>query len=147
MTIDESIKLAEDEISEVFNNKTGVFNAPSVDTGKLGEIVGKCPACGKNVVRGNYNYGCFGYKEGCTFKMGISICKKEIPIYEAKRLLCEGATGKLTGFISKSGKRFDARLIVRDKEVVFDFPERAEPEKKKKTSTKKKAPAKGKAKE
>ena len=142
MTIDESIKLAEDEISQVFSNKSGVFNAPAVDTGKLGEIVGKCPACGKNVIRGNYNYGCYGYKDGCNFKMGISICKKEIPIFEARRLLAEGATTKLTGFISKSGKRFDARLIVRDNEVVFDFPEREEPDKKKKTAKKKTAKAK-----
>ncbi len=123
MSIDESIKLAKDEISQVFENKNNPFTPPPTDTGKLGEIVGKCPACGKNVIRGNASYGCFGFKEGCTFKMGVNICKKEIPIAEARRLLSEGATSLLRGFISKNGKRFDGRLALKDNQVVFDFPD------------------------
>ena len=124
MTVDDSIKLAKDEIASVFENKNNPFSAPAADTGKLGQIVGKCPLCGRNVIRGRYNYGCFGFSDGCTFKMGVSICKKDIPITEAQRLLAEGATAPLRGFISKSGKRFDGRLIIKDGEVVFDFPQK-----------------------
>ena len=124
MTIDESVRLAEDEIRTVFENKRDPFTAPPTDTDRLGEIVGKCPKCGKNVIRGNTSYGCYGFKEGCDFKMGVTICKKEIPISEARRLLEFGTTSNLRGFISKSGKRFDGKLIIKDKEVVFDFPER-----------------------
>ena len=121
MTVEESVRLAEKEIRSVFENNSGAFSAPPADTGKYGEIVGKCPLCGKNVIRGKYNYGCYGFKDGCDFKMGVSICKRDIPISEARRLLAEGKTAKLTGFISKTGKRFDASLILKDGIVVFDF--------------------------
>ena len=60
---------------------------PKVDTGAYGEIVGACPVCGRNVVRGKYNFGCMGYSDGCKFKMGINICKRDIPIMEISRLL------------------------------------------------------------
>lgn len=122
MTVDESVKLAEREIKEIFDNsKRAVDNMPKVDTGKLGEIVGKCPRCGKNVIRGRQNYGCMGYTDGCEFKMGVTICHREIPISEAKRLFAEGKTGKLNGFISKRGKPFSGKLALKDGDVVFEF--------------------------
>ena len=122
MTVDESVKLAEREIKEIFDNsKRAVDNMPKVDTGKLGEIVGKCPRCGKNVIRGRQNYGCMGYTDGCEFKMGVTICHREIPISEAKRLFAEGKTGKLNGFISKRGKPFSRQLALKDGDVVFEF--------------------------
>ena len=121
MSIEQSIRLAEDEIASVFKNKENGFENENVDTGKYGEIVGKCPLCGKNVIRGKYNYGCYGFKDGCEFKMGVSICRKEIPISEARRLLAEGTTAKLRGFISKAGKRFDGKLVLKDGNVGFDF--------------------------
>ncbi len=120
MTVDESVKLAEREIAEVFNNKNNA-PPPPVDTGKYGEIVGVCPLCGKNVVRGQYSYGCMGYKEGCDFKMGINICKRDIPISEARRLLATGTTAKLTGFISKKGRLFGGRLVLKDGKISFAF--------------------------
>ncbi len=118
MTVEESVKLAEGEIAAIF--KSAPRTQPA-DTGKYGEIVGKCPLCGKNVVRGKYNYGCMGYSEGCEFRMGINICKKDIPILEVKRMFAEGSTSKLYGFISKGGKQFSARLVIKDGTVGFDF--------------------------
>ena len=126
ITVADGVSLAEREIAEIFARDTGENITPENDmnTGCFGDIVGKCPLCGRNVIRGRYNYGCFGFSDGCTFKMGVSICKKDIPITEAQRLLAEGATAPLRGFISKSGKRFDGRLIIKDGEVVFDFPQK-----------------------
>ena len=121
MSVDDSVKLAEREIKEIFDNSSKVASAPPADTGKVGEIVGKCPLCGKNVIRGRQNYGCMGYTDGCQFKMGITICHRDIPITEARRLLAEGKTAKLSGFISKKGRFFSGRLALRDGEVVFDF--------------------------
>ena len=122
MTVEDSVKLAEAEISEVFER--GGANVPvveGVDTGKYGDLVGACPACGKAVVRGKYSYGCTGFADGCKFRVGINICRRDIPIEEARRLLAEGATIKLGGFISKNGKRFDARLVLKDNNAVFNF--------------------------
>ena len=122
MTVGDSVALAEAEIAEVF--KKGGGTPPvlvGVDTGKYGEIVGKCPLCGRNVVRGKYSYGCMGFEDGCSFRVGVNICKRDIPISEVRRLLAEGATETMTSFISKNGKYFKARLILKDGNAVFDF--------------------------
>ena len=121
MSIDSAVKLAEGEIAAIFNNKANNPEMPLVDTGKYGEIVGVCPVCGRNIVRGKFNYGCMGYNDGCKFKMGINICKRDIPISEVRRLLATGETAKLNRFISKKGKFFEAKLVLKDGEVGFDF--------------------------
>lgn len=121
MTVDESVDLAKREIAEVFSDKYNNPPMPKVDTGKLGQIVGQCPLCKRNVVRGKYNYGCMGYSDGCGFKMGVNICRRDIPISEAARLLATGGTALLTDFVSKNGKRFKAKLVLKDGEVTFKF--------------------------
>ncbi|HBJ18312.1 MAG TPA: DNA topoisomerase III [Clostridiales bacterium] len=122
MSVDDSVKIAEDEIAEIF--KSGAAQEASLgdlDTGKLGEIVGTCPLCGKSVIRGNNAYGCMGYKEGCTFRVGTSICHRPIPKSEVSRLLATGSTAWLRGFVSKNGKSFEGKLVLKDGEVKFSF--------------------------
>lgn len=122
MTVEESVSLAESEIAAVFNKGAGgVTEIKGVDTGKYGEIVGACPICKKNVVRGKFSYGCMGFEDGCKFRVGINICRRDIPIDEVRRLLTEGATNTINGFISKNGRYFDARLVIKDQGAVFDF--------------------------
>ena len=122
MTVDESVELAKREISEVFEN--GAKNSTpvqNVDTGKLGQIAGACPLCGRNVIRGKFSYGCMGYSDGCEFKIGVNICKRDIPINEISRLLATGETATLDGFISKKFKRFKAKLVLNKDKVEFKF--------------------------
>jgi DNA topoisomerase-3 len=121
MSVAESVGLAEREIAEIFKRGGSSTIAQNTDTGSYGEIVGVCPVCGKNVVRGKMNYGCMGYNDGCAFRVGINICKKSIPITEVRRLLATGATTKMGGFISKNGKRFEGKLVIKDGAAVFSF--------------------------
>ncbi len=122
MSVEESVRLAEEEIAEVFNKgRDGIIEVANVDTGKYGDIVGKCPVCSRDVVRGKFSYGCLGFDEGCKFRVGINICRRDIPIDEVRRLLTDGFTSMLDGFISKNGKRFDGRLVLRDGNAVFNF--------------------------
>ena len=121
MSVDDSVKLAESEIAEVFRGSTAAFTPPKINTGSYGEIVGPCPLCSRNVVRGKTSYGCMGYTEGCEFRLGITICKKDISINEARRLLTEGKTSKISGFVSKKGTFFSGNLVLKGGEVVFDF--------------------------
>ena len=133
MSVDESVALAKKEIGRIFAE--GEKNAlPPEDTGELGEIMGLCPKCGAHVIRGNRAYGCMGYKEGCDFKVGLTICARTIPKTAVQALLATGKTPKLRGFISKTGRPFDGALVLREGEAVFDFAKPPEP---------KKAPAKG----
>ncbi len=125
MTVEESVELAEKEIDEIFRS---VSEPPERDrdTGFYGDIVGKCPVCGKDVIRGRYGYGCTGYKEGCKFRFGAYICKRAISLSNAKLLLSEGQTSVIEGFTSKNGKLFNGRLKLADgengeKKIVFDF--------------------------
>jgi hypothetical protein len=62
-----------------------------------------------------------GYSDGCTFKMGVTICKRDIPFTEAARLLATGETLLLTDFVSKNGKRFKAKLVLKGGDVGFKF--------------------------
>ncbi len=122
MSVEESVRLAEDEIAEVFKKGSdGVFEVQNVDTGKYGDVVGKCPICSRDILRGKFSYGCSGFDEGCSFRVGINICRRDIPIDEVRRLLSEGATSMLDGFISKNGKRFEGRLVIKDGNAVFNF--------------------------
>ena len=122
MTVDESVELAKKEISEVFRNgERNSSPVENVDTGKPGQIAGKCPLCGRNVIRGKFNYGCIGYTDGCEFRIGVNICKRDIPINEISRLLATGQTATLDGFISKKFKRFKAKLVLNKNKVEFKF--------------------------
>lgn len=121
MSEEDSVKLAEHEISEIFRNGGTSSVAAPIDTGRLGEIVGTCPICQKNVIRGKSGYGCMGYKEGCNFRIGLTICKKTVPISEIKRLFATGSTAKLSGFVSKGGKLFSAKLVMKENNVSFSF--------------------------
>ena len=121
ISVDDAVKKAENEISDIFKSG-GTSPIPSlVNTGKLGEIAGPCPLCGKSVIRGNTSYGCIGYKDGCGFRLGVSICKKTIPINEVRRLLFEGKTAKMRGFMSKKGNQFEAYLALENGKAVFKF--------------------------
>jgi TPR repeat protein len=64
ISIFDSVKMAQDEIAEVFKND------PNQGTGFYGDKVGECPLCGSDVIRGVYNYGCSAYSKdskGCSF--------------------------------------------------------------------------------
>ncbi len=120
--IKDSVEIAKEEIKKVFA-KDAAPPERDKDTGFFGDTAGVCPLCGKEVKRNRFGYGCEGYKEGCIFKIGGTICQREISIANVKRLLETGKTYKIQGFISKkSGKSFDACLkLDEEKKVVFDF--------------------------
>lgn len=85
------------------------------------EVIGKCPVCGKDIVKLKWGYGCLGYKEGCKFTIPAEIAGKKINEKQAIMLLEKGKTSTIKGFKSKSGKLFDAALKVSGGKVEFDF--------------------------
>lgn len=121
MSVAESVGLAEQEIGKVFQRREMPIELDT-DTGLYGDEVGICPICGNKVVKGKYGYGCLGYKEGCKFRINSYICNRTISISNARRLLKDGTTAQIEGFISKSGKPFKAKLrLDEEKRIVFDF--------------------------
>lgn len=120
MTVDGCIDIAKSEINEILRH-TDVTAEEDTDIGFAGDTVGTCPLCKNEVIRGRYGYVCRGFKDGCGFKISLEICRRTIPLSAAKALLQSGSTAKLKGFVSKSGKPFDAKLKLSDGKAVFDF--------------------------
>lgn len=116
MTIDESVKMAENEIRQVFETDK---NAGS---GFYGDVIGKCPKCEKNVARGRYSYACEDFPDKCDFKINLRILGCPVPKEQAAKLLTNGKTDKMNFTSLKTGKVFSSSLkLDENKKVVFDF--------------------------
>lgn len=121
MQIADSVALAQKEISAVFV-RTNQPPETDSDDGFIGDIAGKCPLCGRDVVRTRFGYGCTGYKDGCKFTVSNVILGRTISINNVRRLLSEGKTAKIDGFVSKrTGNKFSAQLKLENGRAVFDF--------------------------
>ena len=98
---------------------------------KQKEEVGKCPVCGGPVLEGKKNYYCTN--RGCSFAIWketrfLSSMKKTISKKMAGDLLAKGKTHVKDFFSAKTGKTFEADLLmsVDDGRVSFslEFPQR-----------------------
>ena len=121
MSVRDSVRLAENEIRQVFDIQAGGLD-PKSDIGFDGDHVGICPICGRAVRRVRNFYGCDGYRDGCKFSVNLMICKRMIPLAQVQKLLSEGRTDLIDGFVSpKSGKQFQAMLVLKDGRAVMEF--------------------------
>ena len=126
MSVRDSVRLAESEIAKVFSVQAELSPTDDRNTGFFGDVVGLCPLCGKELRRQRNFYGCSGYKDGCRFSVNIAICKRVISLTQLQKLLTEGKTDLLDGFISpRTGKSFDAILKLENGKTVFEFPPRS----------------------
>jgi DNA topoisomerase-3 len=99
--------------------------------------LGPCPRCGAEtgeIIRENSKaYGCTSWKSreetGCGFVIWKRVASRTLTPEVARQLIEEGKTKEvLSGFRSKAGKPFRARLVLNDEgKVEFDFPVRTRP--------------------
>ena len=131
IAVSESVALAEKEIREVFSaNDATLPPEEDVNTGCVGDVVGKCPLCQGEIRRTTFGYGCSEYKnKGCRFSVREYICGRAVSLSNMKLLLETGKSSVIKGFVSpKSGKSFDCALALDRNGVKFDF-EREAPKK------------------
>jgi DNA topoisomerase III len=92
------------------------------------EPVGKCPKCGNQVFENGMNYVCekaVGPGRTCDFKTGAVILQQPIEKAQVAKLLSEGKTDLLKGFVSKkTGRKFEAFLVFKEGKVSFEFAPR-----------------------
>lgn len=120
-SIDEIIKIAEDEIKQIINQKV---DTSSINTSveKEIEIIGQCPICKQNIFEGSKSYYCSSYKEGCKFTIWKTFAGKKLSITNIKDLLTQGATKEIKGFKSKTGRPFNANLVLDNEgKIMFNF--------------------------
>ncbi len=118
-TIQDGVLAAEADISSIFD-VGGVPLSKDIDIGLAGSVIGTCPLCGKEVVRGRYHYGCRDYKN-CTFRIPLRLAGRPISLAQAKMLLEQGKTCVIEGFVSGAGKPFSAALMLEGGKVKFSF--------------------------
>ncbi len=98
--------------------------------------LGLCPRCGAEtgeIIKENSKaYGCTSWKSreetGCGFVIWKRVAGRTLTPEIARQLLEEGKTKEvISGFKSRAGKPFRARLVLNDEgKVEFDFPARKE---------------------
>jgi DNA topoisomerase III len=91
--------------------------------------IGKCPNCGGKVFDTEEAYLCENTqaeKKACKLKIGKTVLDQPVDLEQARKLLTEGRTDLLDGFVSsKSGRSFKAFLVTGEKgKVGWEFPPR-----------------------
>jgi DNA topoisomerase III len=91
--------------------------------------LGPCPVCGRDIVENRKGFSCWSREDpGCGFVIWKAKAGKTLPQSVAKELIATGRTARpVTGFKSRSGKSFRARLALQQAEdgkwrVEFDEP-------------------------
>ena len=90
--------------------------------------LGRCPKCGQNVFDAGLKYVCekaVGPSKACDFSSSKIILQQTVEPAQLQKLLAEGKTELLKGFISKkTGRKFEAFLVVKEGKVGFEFAPR-----------------------
>jgi len=88
------------------------FDFDNVEAKSIKDVV--CPVCGGSIVKTPFGYGCSNYNKddpehSCTFNIG-KIAGLAIKESYIKELLTDGVTSEISGFKSKTGNKFNAKL-------------------------------------
>lgn len=124
---DARVALAKDENGKVTGLK---FDFDNVEPKKVKDV--KCPKCGGDIVVAPFGFMCANHKkddkESCSFMIG-SIASVRLKEAQVKELLTKKRTEVISGFVAKTGMKFDAPLkLTEEGEIAFDFPEKPKPE-------------------
>jgi DNA topoisomerase-3 len=93
--------------------------------------VGPCPKCASKVFEYGMNYVCeksVGPDKTCDFRTGKMILQQEISAAQVSKLLSEGKTDLLDGFVSsRTNRKFKAYLVKQENgKIGFEFEARPE---------------------
>ena len=123
---DARIALNKDEKGNVIGCK---FDFEDLEDKKVKDCI--CPLCGKDVVVTKFGYKCRDYSkeegEGCKFIVG-NIASVHLTEGQLRQLLTNKRTDVISGFVAKTGMKFDAPLkLTEEGNIAFDFPEKPKP--------------------
>ena len=122
------IKLNADKMPEFDFGQSDESNDEEVDFSGQ-ESLGACPKCQGNVYENGMSYICeksVGAARSCDFRSGKIILQQEIDRAQMSKLLQEGKTDLLKGFVSNRTKRKFSAFLVRgpDGKTGFEFEPR-----------------------
>lgn len=114
-TIDEVLDKVKSEIKEGIKKEKEIQVYENTK-----DTIGHCPICNGVLKENQKSYYCENWKE-CGFSIWKQISGKRLNISIVKELLEKGYTKKIKGFKSKTGKNFDATLILENNKIKFKF--------------------------
>ena len=108
-----------------------VAGAPEHHFGTAAQLEFSCPHCGKPLTRLATVCKCSTYSKdenACHFHMSTYICGQRLSDDTIQTLLNRGRSGLIKGFKAKTGKKFNAYLVLNREtgEITFDFSSEAE---------------------
>ena len=86
------------------------------------DAIAPCPRCKKGmIVPSKGFYGCTEYAHGCKQSFPATFLKKRLGAKQIEYLCTKGKTPVIKGFVSKNGKKFNARLVLEDGKLKMEF--------------------------
>ena len=117
-----TLVLNESNKPEFAFESNGSFGGVRVDPTQHA-LVGKCQVCATgNVYDTGTAYICENVARAeCSFKLNKTILQREITPEQMRKMLVEGKSDVLKGFISKKGRPFDAALKLDGGKISWEF--------------------------
>lgn len=100
------------------------LHMPEEDSQVFQNVVGTCPCCKQRVIERPNSYSCEA-GQTCGFVIWKKLMGKDLTEAQVKKLLQTGKSDIIKGFTSKTGKIFDAQIVLQNGEVRFEFPSRS----------------------
>ncbi|MCX7865588.1 MAG: DNA topoisomerase III [Limisphaera sp.] len=105
----------------------GAADTPPPDFSQQ-QPLGPCPRCGAPVYEAGMHYVCakaVGPDKACSFRVGRVILQQPVEPAQMRKILTEGKSDLLPGFISnRNHRKFEAYLVLQDGDVKFEFAPR-----------------------
>ena len=84
--------------------------------------LGHCPICNAEIRSFPKSYSCSRWREGCKFTVWKVVAKKKISEVQIEKIIKHKRSDLIKGFKSKTGKSFDAFLVMNQEGIVsFEF--------------------------
>ncbi len=81
-----------------------------------------CPRCKKGmIVARKGSFGCTEYDNGCKQSFPATFLRKRLTSKQVEYLCTKGKTPVIKGFVSKNGKKFNAKLVLEDGKLKMEF--------------------------
>lgn len=124
-TYEAFVKDIEDQ-TRVWCEQIGSMEGKKIlSSNEVDKVLGICPKCGGGIRTTKFGYGCTNWKPengGCKYTLPKELCKKKITPSNIEKLLANGETKVIKGFVSKAGKKFDAKLkLDNEHKIIFVF--------------------------
>ena len=114
----EMIAFVKETVDEIQTKeiKKSAWNISKNETGS------NCPLCGGKMLKSKYGWFCGNRKEnGCLFSIPDEIGGKKITDAVKRQIIDNGISKEISGFTSKEGKTFSAKLKWNGERISYNF--------------------------